>query len=227
MSRHLRRAIEALMQRLITMSARVEESVRIAMDAVERMDPNLARTVIGMDEAIDREEMDIEEECLKVLALHQPVATDLRAIVAVLKINNDLERIGDLSVDIAGHGLKIINGNATGVEFDFSEIFSCVREMLKNSLDSLIHQDVETARRVMEADDKVDEMNRKICGRVLSAMKAEPDQAETLVQFMHVSKRLERIGDMATNIAEDLIYMVSGEIVRHGAGLESGNRESE
>jgi len=227
MSKHLRRAIQVLMRRLITMSARVEKSVRIAMDAVEKMDPALARTVIGMDEAIDQEEMDIEEECLKVLALHQPVATDLRTIVAVLKINNDLERIGDLSVDIAGHALKIINGTSPGVEFDFTEIFSRVGGMLKDSLDSLIHMNVETARRVMEMDDQVDEMNRMICARVLEAMKNNPDQAEPIVQFMHVSKRLERIGDMATNIAEDLIYLVSGEIVRHGAGLETEKKDQE
>ena len=220
MSKHLRRAVENLMQRLIALSARVEESVRLAIEAVKQNDSALAGQVIDMDDSIDQEEMDIEEECLKILALHQPVAGDLRTIVAALKINNDLERIGDLSVDIAKHALKIIRGDAVSHSFDFSEIFSRVRGMLKNSLDALIRMDAAIANQVLEEDDRVDDLNRKLCTQVLGAIKTDPEKADTLIQFMHVSKRLERIGDHATNMAEDLIYLVTGDIVRHGAGLE-------
>jgi len=224
MSKHLRRAIDNLMQRLIALSARVEESVRLAIEAVKQSDSALAGQVIEMDDIIDQEEIDIEEECLKTLALHQPVAGDLRTIVAVLKINNDLERIGDLSVDIAKHAIKIVQGDLVSHSFDFSEIFSRVRGMLKSSLDSLVRTDAAVANKVLEEDDRVDELNRRICREVLSAMKEEPEKAETLVQYMHVSKRLERIGDHATNMAEDLIYLVTGDIVRHGTGLGADSR---
>lgn len=220
MSKHLRRAIDNLMQRLIALSARVEESVRLAIEAVKQNDSALAGQVIEMDDIIDQEEIDIEEECMKILALHQPVAGDLRTIVAALKINNDLERIGDLSVDIAKHAIKIVQGDLVSHSFDFSEIFSRVRGMLKSSLDSLVRTDAAVANKVLEEDDRVDELNRRICREVLSAMKEEPEKAETLVQYMHVSKRLERIGDHATNMAEDLIYLVTGDIVRHGTGLD-------
>ena len=223
MSKHLRRAIENLMQRLIALSARVEESVRLAIEAVKQNDTVLAGQVIEMDDIIDQEEIDIEEECMKILALHQPVAGDLRTIVAVLKINNDLERIGDLSVDIAKHAIKIVQGDLVSHSFDFSEIFFRVRGMLKSSLDSLVRTDAAVANKVLEEDDRVDELNRRICRDVVSAMKEDPDKAETLIQYMHVSKRLERIGDHATNMAEDLIYLVTGDIVRHGTGLDPDN----
>ncbi|HDP95114.1 MAG TPA: phosphate signaling complex protein PhoU [Candidatus Aminicenantes bacterium] len=220
MSKHLNRAIENLMRRLIALSAQVEESVRMAIESVKQSDSVLAGRVIRMDDTIDQEEIDLEEECLKILALHQPVAGDLRTIVAVLKINNDLERIGDLSVDIAKHAIKIAQGDLVSHSFDFSEIFSRVRGMLKSSLDSLVRTDAAVANKVLEEDDRVDELNRRICREVLSAMREEPEKAETLIQYMHVSKRLERIGDHATNMAEDLIYLVTGEIIRHGTGLE-------
>jgi phosphate transport system protein len=219
MSKHLKRAIDNLMQRLIALSARVEESVRTAIESVKQNDSVLAGRVIEMDDIIDQEEIDIEEECLKILALHQPVAGDLRTIVAVLKINNDLERIGDLSVDIAKHAIKIVQSDVVSHAFDFSELFFRVRGMLKSSLDSLIRMDASIANKVLEEDDRVDELNHTFCEQVLESMKKDPGQAHALVQFMHVSKRLERIGDHATNMAEDVIYLVTGEIVRHGTGL--------
>ena len=222
MSKHLQRAIQNLMQRLIALSARVEESVRLAIEAVKENDAAKAATVIDLDDSIDQAEMDIEEECLKILALHQPVAGDLRTIVAALKINNDLERIGDLSVDIAKHAIKIIRGDSIGNPFDFTELFTRVRGMVKDSLDALIRMDAKIADQVLADDDKVDALNSQICREVLDKMKQEPEKAETLIQFMHVSKRLERIADHATNMAEDLIYLVTGDIVRHGSGLETG-----
>lgn len=220
MGKHLQRAIQNLMGRLIALSARVEENVRLAVESVKSRDEKIARQAIDMDEEIDRTEIDIEEECLKILALHQPVAVDLRYIIAALKINNDLERIGDLALDIAKHALQLIADSKPVKRFDFDPLFAKVQKMLQQSLDSLVHLDAGKAFEVLKADDEVDDMNRQMCQTVLEEMKSDPENAETLIQNMHVSKRLERIADLATNIAEDLIYLTRGEIVRHGRSLE-------
>lgn len=220
MGRHLQRAIQNLMGRLIALSARVEENVRLAVESVKSRDEKIARQAIDMDEEIDRTEIDIEEECLKILALHQPVAVDLRYIIAALKINNDLERIGDLALDIAEHALRLISDSKPVKRFDFDPLFAGVQKMLQQSLDSLVHLDADKAFEVLKADDEVDDMNHQLCQTVLEEIKRDPENAETLIQNMHVSKRLERIADLATNIAEDLIYLTRGEIVRHGRSLE-------
>jgi phosphate transport system protein len=220
MGKHLQRAIQNLMGRLIALSARVEENVRLAVESVKNRDEKLARQAIDMDEEIDQTEIDIEEECLKILALHQPVAIDLRYIIAALKINNDLERIGDLAMDIAEHALKLIAGSRPIKKFDFDPLFANVQDMLQKSLDSLVHLDADKAFEVLRADDEVDEMNREMCQAVLAEITSDPENAEFLIQNMHVSKRLERVADHATNIAEDLIYLTRGEIVRHGRSLE-------
>ena len=216
MGKHLRRAIENLMNRLIALSARVEENVRLAVRAVEERDEELAQEALDMDAEIDQTEIDIEEECLQILALHQPVAIDLRYIVASLKINNDLERIGDLALDIAKHATRLIPAPLTVKTFNFCDLYKAVQGMLRDSLDSLVNLDPEKAFAVMRADDLVDEMNHDMCDAVLREIKKDPENAEILIQNMHISRRLERIADLATNIAEDLIYLTRGEIVRHG-----------
>ena len=216
MGRHLRRAIENLMNRLIALSARVEENVRLAVRAVGERDEDLAQKALAMDAEIDQTEIDIEEECLQILALHQPVAIDLRYIVAALKINNDLERIGDLALDIAKHASRLIPAPLTVKKFDFCDLYNAVQGMLRDSLDSLVNLDPEKAFAVMRADDLVDELNHHMCADVLQEIKNDPENAEILIQNMHISRRLERIADLATNIAEDLIYLTRGEIVRHG-----------
>ncbi len=216
MGKHLRRAIHTMMNRLIAMSARVEENVRLAVRAVEERDEGLAQKALAMDAEIDQMEIDIEEECLQILALHQPVAIDLRYIVASLKINNDLERIGDLALDIAKHASILIPAPVTVKKFKFCDLYEAVQGMLRDSLDSVVNLDPEKAFAVMRADDLVDEMNRGMCSAVLLEIKDDPENAEILIQNMHISRRLERIADLATNIAEDLIYLTRGEIVRHG-----------
>lgn len=216
MGRHLRRAIENLMNRLIALSARVEENVRLAVRAVEERNEELAQEALAMDAEIDQTEIDIEEECLQILALHQPVAIDLRYIVAALKINNDLERIGDLALDIAKHANRLIPAPLTVKKFNFCDLYNAVQGMLRDSLDSLVNLDPEKAFAVMRADDLVDELNHHMCSDVLQEIKNDPENAEILIQNMHISRRLERIADLATNIAEDLIYLTRGEIVRHG-----------
>ena len=215
MSAHLQRAIDGLMKQLIGLSAKVEESVKRAVSSLEQGDAELARKVIKEDEVIDRREIDIEEECLKIFALHQPVAIDLRYLVAVLKINNDLERIGDLAQNIAGHTLDILEKPLLEKPVDLRDIYNRVQSMLKRSLDAIVNLDADAADEILEADDEVDRMHYRLSADVLEAIKANPGKADTLVQYIHIIRHLERIADHTTNIAEDIIYLIKGEIIRH------------
>lgn len=220
MGKHLQREIQNLMRRLIILSSRVEESIEMAVKSLEKRDEQMAKTVIKMDEEIDQTEIDIEEECLKILALYQPVAIDLRYIIAALKINNDLERIGDLAVDIAEYALILIENPRPIKYFNFDFMFENVQNMLQNSLDSLVHLDSDKALEVLKADDKVDKIDKQICKAVLLEIKRDHENAEFLIQNIHISRRLERVADLATNIAEDLIYLTKGEIIRHGRSID-------
>ena len=220
MPTHLQRAIEKLMELLIALSAKVENNVQRAMHALEENDAQLARQVIKDDEEIDKREIDIEEECLKIFALHQPVAIDLRYLVAVMKINNDLERIGDLAQNISRHALRIADNSLLEKPVDFADIYMHVQSMLKRSLDSIVNLDAGAARSILEEDDEVDRMHYALADEVLAKIKQNPDKAEILIQYIHIARHLERIADHTTNIAEDIIYLISGEIIRHGAGVD-------
>jgi phosphate transport system protein len=220
MGKHLQREIQNLMRRLLILSSRVEESIEMAVKSLEKRDEQMAKTVIKMDEEIDQTEIDIEEECLKILALYQPVAIDLRYIIAALKINNDLERIGDLAVDIAEYALILIENPRPIKYFNFDFMFENVQNMLQKSLDSLVHLDSDKALEVLKADDKVDKIDKQICKAVLLEIKRDHENAEFLIQNIHISRRLERVADLATNIAEDLIYLTKGEIIRHGRSID-------
>jgi phosphate transport system protein len=171
--------------------------------------------VIEKDLEIDHSEVEVEEECLRILALHQPVAIDLRFIVAALKLNNDLERIGDLAVNIAERALFLSRVTPPVIPFDFNEMAQRTRDMLKQSLDALVNMDIELARRVCAEDDEVDRINREMYVHVKQAIRQHPHHLEALVHLLSVSRHLERIADHTTNIAEDVIYMIEGEIVRH------------
>jgi phosphate transport system protein len=217
MAQHLQREIEQLKKRILALGATVESSVSKAVHAVEHRETNVADEVISLDTAIDQAEVDLEEDCLKVLALHQPVAIDLRFIVAVLKINNDLERIGDLSVNMAERALFFSGRRYINVPFDLYVFAEKVQLMVRRSLDSLVSLDAALARDVCRMDDEVDSLNRRAFESVIRVIKAQPDDAETLIAYLSVSRYLERIADHATNIAEDVIYMIDGVIARHGA----------
>jgi phosphate transport system protein len=220
MSAHLQRAIDGLMDQLIGLSAKVEESVKRAVQALEEGDPDLAKQVIQEDRVIDQREIDIEEECLKIFALHQPVAIDLRYLVAVLKINNDLERIGDLAQNIARHTLQILSEPSSGNPFDFQDIYSRVQSMLKRSLDAIVNLEVDAAHDILKADDEVDRIHAQLATEVLEEIKKNPKKAHILIQYLHIVRHLERIADHTTNIAEDVIYLIDGEIIRHGNFFE-------
>lgn len=215
MALHLHREIENLKKDILNLGAMVERSVRDATTALQGRDGSLARQVIEHDVDVDRKEVEVEESCLKVLALHQPVAGNLRFIVAVLKINNDLERIADLAVNIAERAAYLATQPAVDMAFDFSTMSTKTQAMLKDSLDALVNLDADLAYKVCARDDEVDALNRKMYVDVQQAIHAHPEHTESLVHLLSASRHLERIADGATNIAEDVIYMVKGEIVRH------------
>jgi phosphate transport system protein len=216
MSAHLERAIDNLMKKLIALSARVELSVKKSVQALEDNNIELARQVIDEDEIIDTKEIDIEEECLKIFALHQPVAIDLRYLVAVLKINNDLERIGDLAQNISRNCITILTHPGLTKPVDFIGMYTNVESMLKKSLDSIVRLDPDTAYEILKEDDEVDRMHHELSDEILEEIKNQPEKADILIQYIHIARHLERIADHTTNIAEDVIYMINGEIIRHG-----------
>jgi phosphate transport system protein len=217
MSIHLLHEVEKLKKRVLTLGALVEEQVRKSVEAASKRDEKLAAEVIAADTEIDRMEVDIEEDCLKVLALYQVVAGDLRFIIAILKMNSDLERIGDLAVNIAERAQFLSNLEPDEAPFNLREMAVKAQAMLKKSLDALINRDVALAYRVCAADEEVDNVNRRSYAVLLEAVQQNPARLKTLIHQFTAMRQLERIADHATNIAEDVIYMLQGEIVRHRA----------
>ncbi|HET6882667.1 MAG TPA: phosphate signaling complex protein PhoU [Pirellulales bacterium] len=215
MPKHLHRQIEHLKQKILFVGSMVEAAIANAVTALVEHDESLAFKVLEEDSEIDRMEVDVEEDCLKVLALYQPVAVDLRFVVAVLKINNDLERMGDLAKNIAKRVLYLSRVDRVDVPVDFRAMAVRAQEMVKNSLDALVRGDSALAHQVRQSDDELDGMRRTIHEKIRAAIKEHPDQTETLMKLYSIAKHLERLGDMATNVAEDIIYMVEGDIVRH------------
>ncbi|MCO6430574.1 MAG: phosphate signaling complex protein PhoU [Deltaproteobacteria bacterium] len=215
MTKHLEREVDRLKRKILNLSSIVEDSLFKAVRSVEKRDRTLAESVIKMDHEIDSIEVEVEEDCLKILALHQPVAIDLRLIIAALKINNDLERIGDLAVNIADRAVSLSQLKPVKEELPFEEMAHGVRQMLRKSLQALVHLDVQQAQEVCASDDRIDEFNKQIHKQVLESMRHNPEDVQSLMLFISVSRNLERVADHATNIAEDVIYMVDGEIVRH------------
>jgi len=200
---------------VLSLGAMVEESVRLAVKALETRDTELAQRVIDVDQEIDEKEVDVEEECLKILALHQPVAIDLRIISAIIKINNDLERVGDEAVNIAERVITMAKQTPASIQFDYNLMAEKAESMLKRSLDAMVKLDEDIAYKVCLDDDEVDEMNGYIYDQVKLAIKREPERVGYLINLLLVSRHLERIADHATNIAEEVIYVIGGVIHRH------------
>lgn len=216
MSLHFQRQIDKLKRQVLMLGALVEEAVANAIQAVELNDLDLATRVIDGDTKVDEMEIDVEEECLHTLALHQPVAFDLRFVVAVLKINNDLERIADLAVNIAEQTRFL--GKQSGLDLTQFEIFKTarlVRSMLKQSLDALVNVNSQEAQAVRVLDDEVDEAHRRTLALIRQRMREQPSQIEPLLNVLSISRQLERIADHTVNVAEDVIYMAKGDIMRH------------
>jgi phosphate transport system protein len=216
MARHLQRELERLKKRILSLGAMVEERVRTATRALEQRDMARAAQIISTDYEVDEREVEVEEECLKILALHQPVAVGLRFLTAVIKINNDLERIGDEAVNIARCVTLIARKAPLDVNLDFRAMAEKTQAMLKSSLDSLVNLDLDIAFRVLTLDDEVDEIHSSMYDQVKELIQKHPDRVGYLMNHYLISRYLERIADHATNIAEEVVYMIEGEIVRHG-----------
>ena len=215
MTKHFRKELEKIKKQILTLGSMVEELVQMGVNAIENRDTELANQIIKKDLEIDEKEVEIEEECLKVLALHQPVAIDLRFLIAVIKINNDLERIGDQSVNIAQRIRVIAKREQPDFFFEYSPMGEKAQTMLKMSLDALINMDDDIAWKVLQLDDEVDQMQKEAYDCIKSAIGEHPDKIGYLINLLLISRHIERMADHATNIAEEVIYLIEGEIVRH------------
>jgi phosphate transport system protein len=207
--------MENLQRNIITLAASVEETIYKAIRALVEREVTLAQQVIADDEPIDQQENEVEEECLKMLALHQPVAVDLRRIAAVLKINTDLERMADLAGDIAGRALVLARFPQIPIPEELQRMTDMTASMVRQSLDAFVHMDARQARRVCRLDDEVDRYNRDIIQEIIQVMQKSPEMIEPGLSLFSATRHLERIADHATNIAEDVVYLVEGEIIRH------------
>ncbi len=215
MTKHLDRDMQRLHRDILALCAQVEEMIDKAGRALQEGRLDLADGVIRQDELVDAQEVWIEEECLKVLALHHPVATDLRRIATVIKINNDLERIADLAVGIAQRAIGVSDYPNFAIPTGVAPMVAQANQMLRGALDAFINMDVEAAKQVILSDDEVDELHVQLIGRLRHIMQSDAQLVAPALHCFSVVRHLERIADLATNIAEDAIYMVSGEIVRH------------
>ena len=209
------REISRLKEQLLLIGGQVEDAFKRAVNAIDELDADAARRIIDQDEEIDYAEVALEEECLRLLALHQPVAGDLRFIVTVLKVNNDLERIADLVVNLAENAIFLSKQPRQTYPFDFDEMVLLTRNMLKDALDALVGMSTSKARAVCQSDDAVDDLNRRMYEVVKQEIQRHPTAVSPLINHMNISRCFERIADLSTNIAEDVIYLVNGEIVRH------------
>jgi len=213
----MKREIDRLKQMLMSLCKVVEDSLRQAVTSIKNRDTELARRVIETDVEIDQMEVDVEEECLKILALYQPVAIDLRFIITAMKINNDLERIGDLAVNLAERSVFLAGQETANVFLDLDTMTEKTESMLRKSLEALVNMDSKLAYEVCAADDEVDAMNHQMYLEVQDEIRSHPDRTQSLIHVLSASRHLERVADHATNIAEDVIYMIEGRIVRHKA----------
>ena len=215
MSVHLFRDLELLHRSILSMCAQVEEMIHLAVDGLGEPSEELAEELARRDNEIDRWDVRIEEECLKLLALHHPVAIDLRRIAAVLKITGELERVADLGVHIAERASGLCEWPELAVPDRLKEMARAAIDMLHRSIDAYVELDSAAARDVCAADDVVDELNREIIADLKEIMKHSPDLIDPALHLFSASRHIERVADHATNIAEDVVYLVEGEIIRH------------
>jgi len=212
---HFQREMNRLNQDLVSVGKQVEEQLTMAFNAFVQMDVTTARKVIKGDAEVDNVEVEMEEECLKLLALYQPVANDLRLIVAVLKINNDLERIGDHAKNMAEIVLQMAEIGPMKVPENMIAIFEKTKLMLRKVLLAFVELDIKIAEAVLAMDDEVDALCKSQLPLQIEMIQHEPDYAGQHLMLLSVCRQLERIGDHASNIAEDIIYLLTGDIIRH------------
>jgi len=214
---HFREQLEMLKSRLVEMAAQTEEAVRMAVEAFLERDEARAQQVIDSDPEIDRIEMEIDERVIQLLALQQPLASDLRFITMAMKISNDLERMGDHAVNIAKEVLRLLQHPRIGPLPEIEEMVSVATKMLSDGLDAFIRRDAELAREVVLRDDRVDDLHANVFRILLTQMMENPRNIGPCTETLLVSRNLERIADLTTNVAEDVVYMVEARVIKHGA----------
>jgi phosphate transport system protein len=215
--RHFETELSDLKEQLLLMGARAESIVRKSIESLRRSDPVLAQQVFEDDRAIDRHEIDIEERCLRLLALQQPLAGDLRAITAALKISNDLERVGDHAVNIAGGTVRLAGKPLLKPLVDIPRMADLAVGMLHEALDDFVRRDAESARRLVRRDDEVDDLNRQVFRELLSYMIEDPSTITRAMELILVARNLERVADLATNVAEEVVFIAEARIIKHHA----------
>jgi phosphate transport system protein len=215
MSIHLNRDMEKLQKRVLSLAGDVETYVEKAISALFNRDADLARDLMEGDQAIDEEENRVEEDCLKILALHQPVAIDLRRVATILKINSDLERMADLAANIAERVYGLATSAPVPIPAGLRPMADLTSSMLRDSLDAFVNLDPSAAKRVCRLDDQIDRYNREIIVEIINFMKKSPENVEPGLNLFSVVRQLERIADHTTNIAEDVVYLAEGAIIRH------------
>ncbi|MBF0117498.1 MAG: phosphate signaling complex protein PhoU [Desulfobacterales bacterium] len=216
MLKRLHKELNKIRKEILSLGAMVEDRIRLSISAIESKSEEISEQIIKTDYEIDSKEIEIEEECLKVLALHQPVAVDLRFLISVIKINNELERIADMAVNIAQRVIVIAKKKAIPFVFDYSKMGEKASYMLKNSLDALVNLDSDLALRVCAMDNEVDQLKNEAYDVIKEAIRTHAENVGFFINMLLISRHLERVADHATNIAEEVIYLVQGEIVRHG-----------
>jgi phosphate transport system protein len=210
--------LDELKHRILAMAGMAEQAVDLAVQAYSQRDLALCQRVLNNEPAINRAEREIDEFAVDLLAMQQPMAIDLRFILAVIKINADLERVGDQAVNIAQRVINMIEMPPTDLPVDIPAMAAKVRKMVRDALQSFIEGDTDLARRVLEADDEVDRMNKEAFANLSICMQTKPDSAVQALDALSIARNLERVADHATNIAEDVIFWVRGADVRHRAG---------
>ena len=215
MSLHLSQDLDEAHNSLLKLSGQVEDMIALAVKSLVERRGSLASEVIQRDTEIDRAEVRIEEECLKMLALHQPVAADLRRITTMMKINNDLERIADLACNIAQRADSLCQFPEFPIPSGINEMATMITKMVRLSLDAFVHRDIELAKSVIEQDDPVDAKNVQVIEKLAQLMSEDTSKIVAALHCFSASRHLEQIADHAVSIAEDIIYMVEGVIIRH------------
>lgn len=217
MTKHLDRDMDRLHRDILSLYTMVEEMIDKAVAALRDGRIDLVAEISADDDYVDQQEVTIEDECLKMLALHHPVAGDLRRIATVVKVNNDLERIADLAVNIAQRAEHVAEYPRFRIPVGVDPMAARVTEMVRTALDAFIQLDTATAHRVIEMDDFVDQLNVELIAKLVTIMQTNGPLAPAALHCFSAIRHLERIADLATNIAEDVIYMVDGDIIRHRA----------
>lgn len=215
MHRHFEEELQHLKEKLLKMSGLAEEAISSAVKALIDRNCELAQRVVKSDDAINMLEIDIDELCMRLLALYQPQASDLRFITSTMKIVNDLERIGDLAVNIAEQALDLFKASPLKTFNDISKMAKAAQGMLKDSLNAFVNSDSKLAMDVCRRDDEVDNLNQQIFRELLTSMLQDPKAIEKAVDLILVARNLERIADHSTNIGEDVIYIVEGKTIKH------------